>query len=269
MCVMPRTLTAVVTTLSLVLVACGGGSDEVAGPTTRLTLLPTTTTTVPPATTTTLVGEADATTTAATEPSADSTANATPDVTTTTEAPVTTTTEPVDPAVEALVLSEDGIGAAVFSGDPDGVVAFLSTFVGAPTGDTGWVDPFSISACAGTELRVVSFGSLRLTFGDVSPVLQGRRHFFAYTYGSYSYDGNATAVTDETPLGLLTANGVGLGTNLLSLEAAYPGLALNPADDFFPETFVVNDNFRGALSGLADDSIVVNMIGGQDCADPT
>ncbi len=261
---MPRILTAVVTALSLVLVACGGGSDEVAGPTTRLTLLPTTTTTEPPAVTSTLVDDSGATT-AVTEPPATTTAEAT----TTTEAPVTTTTEPVDPAVEALVLSEDGIGAAVFSGDPDGVVAFLSTFVGPPTADTGWVDPFSISACAGTELRVVSFGSLRLTFGDVSPVLEGRRHFFAYTYGSYSYDGNAVVVTDQTPPGLLTGTGVGLGTSLLSLEAAYPGLALNPADDFFPETFVVNDNLRGALSGLADDSIVVNIVGGQDCADPT
>ena len=265
---MPRNLTAVVTAVSLVLVACGSGSDDVAGPTTRLTLLPTTTTTQPPAVTTTLVDETDPTT-AATQPPADVTVNATAGATTTTEAPVTTTTEPVDPAVEALVLSEDGIGAAVFSGDPDGVVAFLSTFVGPPTADTGWVDPFSISACAGTELRVVSFGSLHLTFGDVSPVLEGRRHFFAYTYGSYTYDGSAVAVTDQAPPGLLTENGIGLGTSLLSLEAAYPGLALNPADDFFPETFVVNDNFRGALSGLADDSTVVNMVGGRDCADPT
>ncbi len=218
---MPRTLTAVATALTLVLVACGGGSDEVAGPTTRLTLLPTTTTTEPPAVTSMPVDDSDATT-AVTEPPAATTAEAT----TTTEAPATTTTEPVDPAVEALVLSEDGIGAAVFSGDPDGVVAFLSTFVGPPTADTGWVDPFSISACAGTELRVVSFGSLRLTFGDVSPVLEGRRHFFAYTYGSYSYDGSVVAVTDQTPPGLVTANGVGLGTGLLGLEAAYPGLEL-------------------------------------------
>ncbi len=264
---MPRSLTAVVTTLSLLLAACGsGGGDEVAGPTTRLTLLPTTTTTQPPETTSTVADGADddvETTTVTTV------ASTPPTETTTTEPPVTTTTVPVDPAVEALVLSEDGIGAAVFSGDPDGVVAFLATFVGPPTSDTGWVDPFDISACSGTELRVVSFGSLRLTFGDVSPVLEGRRHFFAYTYGTYAYDGTGVTATDQSPPGLVTDRGIGLGTSLLSLEASFPGLELNPADDFFPETFVVNDNFRGALTGLADDSTVVNIVGGQDCADPT
>ncbi len=265
---MPRSLTVAVTTLSLILVACGsGGGDEVAGPTTRLTLLPTTTTTEPPETTSTVADDADdgVETSAGTTVAPTSSA----ETATTTEPPVTTTTVPVDPAVEALVLTEDGIGAAVFSGDPEGVITFLSRFVGAPTADTGWVDPFDISACSGTELRVVSFGGLRLTFGDVSSILEGRRHFFAYTYGTYTYDGTSVTATDQTPPGLVTESGVGLGTNLLSLEAAYPGLELNPADDFFPETFVVNDNFRGALTGLADDSTVVNIVGGQDCADPT
>ncbi len=249
------------TALALALAACGGSDDGVAGPTTKLTLLPTTTTTQPLATTTTVETSTtvDPTTTLAAPPEASST----------TEAAPTTTTIPVDPAVEALVFSDDGIGAAVFSGDPDGVVAYLSSFVGPPTADTGWVDPFEISACAGTQLRVVSFGSLRLTFGDVSPVLEGRPHFFAYTYGAYNFDGTTVAVTDQTPLGLVTENGVSLGTDLIALEAAHPGLELNPSDDFFPETFVINDNLRGAINGLADDSVVVSIIGGQDCADPT
>jgi hypothetical protein len=247
--------------LALAVAACGGSDDGVAGPTTKLTLLPTTTTTQPVATTTTVE------TSATVEPT---TTLAVPtEVSTTSEPAPTTTAVPVDPAVAALVLSDDGIGAAVFSGDPDGVVAYLSSFVGPPTADTGWVDPFEISACAGTQLRVVSFGSLSLTFGDVSPVLQGRPHFFAYTYGAYNFDGTTVVVVDQTPPRLITENGVGLGTDLVALEAAHPGLELNPADDFFPETFVVNDNLRGAINGLADDSVVVSIIGGQDCADPT
>jgi hypothetical protein len=245
----------------LALAACGGSDDVVAGPTTRLTLLPTTTTTQPVATTTT----PETTSTSAAPTTVAPPAGAS----TTTELMPTTTAAPVDPTVEALVLSDEGIGAAVFSGDPDGVVAFLTSLVGPPTADTGWVDPFEISACAGTQLRVVSFGSLRLTFGDVSPVLEGRPHFFAYTYGAYTFDGVTVTVTDQTPAGLVTEDGVGLGTDLIALEAALPGLELNPSDDFFPETFVVNDNLRGALSGLADDSTVVQIVGGQDCADPT
>jgi hypothetical protein len=247
--------------LALALAACGGSDDGVAGPTTKLTLLPTTTTTQPVATTTTV----EASTTVETT----TTLTAPTEVSTTVETAPTTTAVPVDPAVAALVLSDEGIGAAVFSGDPDGVVSYLSSFVGPPTADTGWVDPFEISACAGTQLRVVSFGSLSLTFGDVSPVLQGRPHFFAYTYGAYNFDGSTVVVTNQTPPGLITENGVGLGTDLVALEAAHPGLELNPADDFFPETFVVNDNLRGAINGLADDSVVVSIIGGQDCADPT
>ena len=246
----------------LALTACGGSDDTVAGPTTRLTLLPTTTTTEPVLTTTT---EAAPVTTLAVTTSPAPPAEAS----TTTDAAPPTTAAPVDPAVEALVLSDEGIGAAVFSGDPDGVVAYLSSFVGPPTADTGWVDPFDISACAGTQLRVVSFGSLRLTFGDVSPVLEGRPHFFAYTYGDYDFDGVTVTVTDQTPEALVTENGVGLGTDLVALEAVHPGIELNPSDDFFPETFVINDNLRGALSGLADDSTVVQIVGGQDCADPT
>ncbi len=249
------------TALALALAACGGSDGTVAGPTTKLTLLPTTTTTEPVATTTPVE------TSTTVEPT--TTLAVLVEATTTTEALPTTTAAPVDPVVETLVLSDEGIGAAVFSGDPDGVVAFLSSFVGPPTADTGWVDPFEISACAGTQLRVVSFGSLHLTFGDVSPILQGRPHFFAYTYGAYDYDGTTAAVTDQSPPGLVTENGVGLGTDLIALEAAYPGLELNPSDDFFPETFVVNDNLRGAVNGLADDSVVVSIIGGQDCADPT
>lgn len=249
------------TALLLVLAACGGSDDTVAGPTTRLTLLPTTTTTEPVETTTT----AEPTTTLA-----PTTTVVVPTETTTTPPPEpTTTAEPVDPAREALVLSDQGIGAAVFSGDPDGVVSYLTSFIGAPTADTGWVDPFDISACAGSQLRVVSFGSLHLTFGDVSPVLEGRLHFFAYTYGDYGYDGATVSVVDQTPTGLVTANGVGLGTDLVALEAVHPGLVLNPSDAFFPETFAVNDNLRGVLSGLADDSTVVRLIGGHDCADPT
>lgn len=247
---------------TLVASACSGSEGEAdAGPTTRLTLLPTTTQAPATTTTTTLAPTTTVALTLVTAPP--STAS------TTSLAP--TTTEPVDPLVEALELSDEGIGAAVFSGDPEGVVTYLSSFAGPPTEDTGWVDPFSISACAGTELRVVSWGSLRLTFGDVSPILDGRRHFFAYTYGSYSWDPatSTVAVVDQTPVGLRTDTGVGLGTTVVALEGAYPGLELNPSDDFFPETYFVNDNMRGALSGLADDSTVVSIIGGADCADPT
>jgi len=253
--------------------ACAGGDDSTAAQptTTKLTLLPAmTTTTVPPTTeapreselvhdttTTIITATTTATTTAMTSPA------------TTTALIVLAIPADTEPIVEALRLSDDGIGAAVFTGEPEGVIAYLSSFIGAPTGDTGWVDPFEISACSGSELRIVSWGGLQLTFGDVSKVLQGRRHFFSYIYGQYSFDGVATTQLDATPPGLLTVEGVGLGTPIIEVESTYPGLTINPADDFVPPNFVVNDNFRGFVAGLADDSPVVQLIGGPNCADPT
>jgi hypothetical protein len=254
--------------------ACGGGDDGNAAQTTttKLTLLPTTTTTNVPPTTDAPRDSAfvqDTTTTF----SASTTTTLTAPVNTTTALAETTisggTASPVGPAVEALRLSDDGIGAAVFTGEPEGVIAYLTSFIGAPTGDTGWVDPFEISACSGSELRIVSWGALQLTFGDVSKVLQGRRHFFSYRYGLYRFDGGAAAQLDATPTGLLTVEGVGLGTPIIEVESAYRGLMLNPADDFVPPNFVVNDNFRGFVAALADDSPVVQLIGGPSCEIPT
>ncbi len=247
--------------VGLLAVSCGSSEDtSIATSSTKLTLLPTTTTST---TTTTTVPETTSTTSPAT------TVATTSGASTTAPPVISTTTTTTDPVKSALVLGDDGIGAAVFSGDPDSVVTYFSSLLGPPSSDTGWVDPFEISACAGSELRVVAWGSLRLTFGDVSPVLEGRRHFFSYTYGNYSYDGTTVTPVDQSPDGLTTTAGVGLGTDLVAVEAAYPAVALNPPDDFFPETFNVNDNLRGALTGLADDSFVVSIIGGFDCADPT
>jgi len=252
-----------------VCVACSGSEDRNALQTTstKLTLLPAMTT-VPSTTevpresglveetTTTLV----ATTTLAPQTTSTGLVVST----------IPTTTVPGAPAiVDALRLSDDGIGAALFTGAPDGVITYLSSFIGAATGDTGWVDPFEISACSGTELRIVSWGALQLTFGDVSKVLQGRRHFFSFAYGQYSFDGVDAVQVDATPAGLLTVEGVGLGTPIIEVESVYPGLVINPADDFVPPNFVVNDNFRGFVAGLADDSPVVQIIGGPNCADPT
>ncbi|MFT4773366.1 MAG: hypothetical protein ACI83Y_000775 [Candidatus Azotimanducaceae bacterium] len=256
------------------LAACGGGDvgNAAQTTTTKLTLLPTTTTTNVPSATEAPRDSAlvqDTTTTF----SASTTTTLTAPVNTTTALAETTisgdTAAQADPAVEALRLSDDGIGAAVFTGEPEGVIAYLTSFIGAPTGDTGWVDPFEISACSGSELRIVSWGALQLTFGDVSKVLQGRRHFFSYRYGLYSFDGGAAAQLDATPTGLLTVEHVGLGTPIIEVESAYRGLMLNPADDFVPPNFVVNDNFRGFVAGLADDSPVVQLIGGPSCETPT
>jgi hypothetical protein len=163
-----------------------------------------------------------------------------------------------DPAVAELLLSGDGIGTAGFGADPDGVIEYLNSYLGPPTNDTGWIDPLSIGLCAGDELRQVSWGVLTLLFGDVSEVVQGRRHFFGYTYGDQREIGAA-------PVGLQTTRGVAIGSRVVDVRAAYPAVTINPEDDFTPPFFFVNDSLRGFLTGVTDDATVTAILGGGDC----
>ncbi len=238
---MNRRLIAGLAVLGLAATACGGSDESASETTTEFTLLPTTT---PPVTTATTATTSTTSTTAPT--------------TSTTSTIVQTSTTVVDPAVLALVLSGDGIGTAGFGAEPDGVIAYLNSYLGEPTNDTGWVDPLTIGICSGTELRRVSWGVLTLLFGDVSSVVQGRRHFFGYTYGDQAEIG-------ADPVGLTTSRGVMIGSRVVDVTAAYPAVQIFPEDDFTPPVFVVNDSLRGFLTGVDDAATVTAIIGGDDC----
>ncbi len=243
-----RRVVAGVGVAGLLLVACASDDDSSSvddgATTTRLTLIPTTTTTTVAATTTTTSTTTTSTTTTST--------------TSTTTTLVQPTTTEADPAITELILTTVGIGSAEFGADPDGVIGYISAFLGDPTDDTNWVDPFTIGPCSGNEIRLVSWGVLTLTFGDVSNVVQGRRHFYAYTYGDESQIGLA-------PIGLETDRGLTVGSRVIDLVTLYPGVTLNPEDDFISSNFYVNDNLRGFLTGLADDDTATVILGGIGC----
>jgi hypothetical protein len=224
-------------------VGCAGSDDSASTSSTQFTLLPTSTTIETTTTSTT------STTIAAT--------STTVETTTTTTVAAAPTTAPNE-AVADLVLSGDGIGTAGFGADPDGVISYLSSYLGDPTNDTGWIDPLTIGLCSGEELRRVSWGVLTLLFGDVSTVVQGRRHFFGYTYGD-------TAEIGAEPVGLITSRGVQIGSRVIDVVAAYPAVTINPEDDFTPPFFFVNDSLRGFLTGVDDDATVTAILGGDDC----
>jgi hypothetical protein len=242
MSVMIRRLPALLAVGALAVTACGGSDDDTAS-TTEFTLLPPTT--VAPTTSSTTTTMAPTTTAAPT----------TTEATTTT---VATSTTVADPAVSELLLSGDGIGTAGFGADPDGVVEYMNSYLGPPSNDTGWIDPLTIGLCSGDELRQVSWGVLTLLFGDVSDVVQGRRHFFGYGYGEQGEIGNA-------PVGLQTTRGVMIGSRVVDVRAAYPAVTINPEDDFTPPFFFVNDSLRGYLTGVSDDATVTAILGGGDC----
>ena len=240
MSVMIRRTCALLLAGGLILAACGGSDDDTAS-TTEFTLV------VPTSSTSTSTTSTTSTTTSTT--------------TTTTLAPTTTvapSTTVADPAVSELLLSGDGIGTAGFGADPNGVVEYINSYLGPPTNDTGWIDPLTIGLCSGDELRQVSWGVLTLLFGDVSEVVEGRRHFFGYGYGEQGEIGSA-------PVGLQTTRGVMIGSRVVDVRAAYPAATINPEDDFTPPFFFVNDSLRGFLTGVSDDATVTAILGGGDC----
>jgi hypothetical protein len=232
-----------VASLLVVGAACSNGGEDEADTVPEITLI-TTTTEAPPPT------EATTTTTTTT-----TTTSTTTTTTTTTVAPTTTQ----DPGLD-IDLRIDGIGSALFGAEPEGVIAFLSRLIGPPTADTGYVNPFEIGPCGGTQLRLVSWGVLTLQFGDASVVTEGPLHFFAYTYGREDSIGGE-------PVGLETPEGITVGSRVVDLRAAYPNVQLLPEDDFFPAQFIVSDNLRGLMTGLGDDDTVTVITGGVPCAE--
>ncbi len=238
-----RTALAIVAAAIVLLAACGGSGDgdgEAPESTPVFTLLPTTTSSTTTTSTTT------------------TTTTSTTSTTTTTTIVVDTTAVVVDPAIDELVLSGEGIGTAGFGADADGVIDYIRSYFGAADNDTGWIDPLSIGLCEGDELRRVSWGVLTLQFSDVSNIVQGRRHFSAYTYGDQAEIGGA-------PVGLHTTRGIAIGSRVVDVRAAYPAATINPEDDFSPPFFYVNDSLRGFLTGVEDEATVTAILGGEDC----
>lgn len=205
-----------------------------------------TSTTAPAATTTTTIPVTTAAPTSTTS-------------STTTSTSSTTTSTTLAPGAE-LILRPNGLGDAAFGADPDGVIAYVKSIIGAPTVDTGWVDPLSVGACPGTEFRQVTWGDLILEFTDQSGVTSGRRHFFAYQYGP-------TFGAQISPAGLKTDAGIGVGSTVAELTATYPGVVINPGDEFGGPNFFINDGLAGFLTGVNPTDTVKSILGGQGCGE--
>ncbi|MCU1359826.1 MAG: hypothetical protein JWN99_1115 [Ilumatobacteraceae bacterium] len=249
-----RLVTAAALFVAIATVAGCGGDDAPAAvavttSTIRMTPITAAPETLPPVT------AAPSTTAAPTSTAAPTTTEAAP--TATDEASTTSTT--VSPAV-ALVLRDDGLGDADFGDDPDSVIQYVNSIVGAPTADSGWADPLeSFGVCPGSEVRGVTWGDLQLLFSDESVVASGRRHFFNYVYGP-AYG------TSITPAGMRTAEGIGVGTKVADLRAAYPDVQVYPEEIYGPY-FVVNGNLSGFLTGVTDSDTIISFIGGIGCGE--
>ncbi|MFK7918832.1 MAG: hypothetical protein AB8G14_12185 [Ilumatobacter sp.] len=281
--------------VALSIAACGGGSDEADISIPEITLI--TTTTEPPVfeagdDDTVTSDDASDVSVASTEEPADSepvdsadpsdpaatsddsdapVETATPTTATpTTETPITATpttgaptTEPTPETTQPpiggdFVLGASGLGAVQFGADPEGTITFVSSLLGAPTFDTGWVPPFDIGPCGGSQVRQVSWNDLLLEFGDVSDITEGRDHLYAYYYGR-------VGTSTPSPAGFTTADGVGVGSTVAELIAANPATEFRQGDDFIEPNFSISNSLAGLLSGLADDDVIEVFIGGLPC----
>ncbi len=222
----------------MVAFAAAGCSDESSSADTTTTVAATTTTvavtttTAPPATTSTT-----STTTSTTMP------------------PVTTTTIA---KVKGLPLSASGLGAALFDADADGVVDYVNSILGIPTTDSGWVDATANGiGCPGTEIRFVDWNDLSLFFTDDITAI---RHFAAYTYGP-AFGANIS------PFGLSTDAGIGVGSSIAELRAAYPAVNIAPEDEFSGPSFEIENGLRGVLTGTDDTDVILSFVGGFGCGE--
>jgi len=164
--------------------------------------------------------------------------------------------------VKGLEISGDGLGGALFGAEADGVVAYVSSILGDPTNDSGWEDPLAIgAACTGTTVRFVDWNDLQLFFTDDSPAAQGLRHFAAFNYGP-AVDG---AVLN--PNGLVTDNGVGVGTTVEFLRASYPKVQISPGDDIGGPSFFISEGLSGFLSGTSSSDVIISFVGGYGCGE--
>jgi hypothetical protein len=218
----------------LTLAACGGGggSDD--------TLAPLVTTGAP---------------TATTVPTSTTSTSSTSSTSTTTSTTTTTVVEGAE-----LFLRSDGLGSIRFGVEPDGVVDYVSSLLGDPDSDTGYIDSLSeFGTCPGTEVRGVRWGDLLLLFGDESDFDSGRRHFYQWQFGPQT----------ESPLrpnGPLTDGGIGLGSTVADIRTVYPDVEIFD-DEIFGPGFELEPLLWGTLTDDADSGRVIALVGGTPCGE--
>lgn len=248
----PRLLFA----LALTLGACSNSRDSSSTTSAETT---TTTTTEAPTTTETSTTTTDAPTTTRASTTTSST-TATTSTTSTTIEPTTTSVAPTSAVVPPSVpLRTDGFSGVAFGTDAETAIAAFTAELGAPSEDTGWVEPLAISTCGGTQARRLSWGALSMVFGDQSPYLQGSPHFHGWSYGTVDGLG-------AEPVGLVTEQDIGLGDTVADLRAIYPGVTVTPGEEGLIETtFSIDGSLGGLLTGDTDGDTVTVLSAGPYC----
>ncbi|MGI9666588.1 MAG: hypothetical protein ACR2N2_05735 [Acidimicrobiia bacterium] len=234
------------------------GDDTSSTTTTTVEAIDTTTTTTVADTTTTT--ERETTTTTVVE----STTTTTVEATTTTVPTTTTSVLPPD----TLELNDEGLQAGAswvpFGTMDEDTITAVSSVLGSPTHDSGWVDSFSVyGTCPPPVVRGVHWDSFTVLFTQANTDFwsAGVPHFFAWYYTS-------------VPPDLATTLDLRIGDTLQRVEDLYggPDLVINE-DPFDPNggiwlyDMVGWTGMYGYLDGLSATSLVLSINGGQGCGE--
>ncbi len=166
-----------------------------------------------------------------------------------------------------VALEADGLGVVDFGTDPETTVATLSDLLGAPAGDTGWIEPFSVwGTCPVSSLRVVTWGNLDVLLTqstETYALSPGTPHFFNWRTPALSGSGSDV---------LRTPAGIGIGSTVADLGAAYGADAPLEFNDVYESwDFYLDDGSAAGLSGVASGSepgdTVTFMQAGVTCGD--
>ncbi len=253
--------------IGLIAVQLTGGEDAGA-PTTLIDASSTTSsvTTAPPVTTSTAVPTTTSTTLAATTTS-EATTTTVAETTTTSEATTTTTTQQAE-----LILERDGLDAVDFGSSPQATITVVTTILGQdPDVDTGWIDAFDnpYGTCPPPLIRGVEWGILTALFtqAETEFASSGTEHFFAYTYAPQPSKPGAG------PHGLVTAEGIGLGSTRTQLEGAYGDRVEIFDNEVFGTFFQIDADFAsdealgGVMTGPQATAQVASILGGLGCGE--
>ena len=167
----------------------------------------------------------------------------------------TTTTDTAPLAT--LELTDEGLGDVLVGFPPDVVISDISALFGSPDLDSDWLlaEPNTYGSCPGQFMRAVGWGSLVTIFVNDSADPLGER-FFTYTYG-YDYEENQGGV-DPRGLGLTTERGIGIGSTVDELQAAYNDAVTVAGDSALDLwSFEIEGS---ALSGLLDGPEGSNLV---------
>jgi hypothetical protein len=153
-----------------------------------------------------------------------------------------------------------------FGTDDDETVAALVAVLGEPTTDSGWIPAWGdYGVCPDPQVRAVEWDALITLYTNAETDFwfpAGTEHFFSFNY-----------LADDSPPNLMTPEGIGIGSTLGELEAAYPGeieideAFFDPALGFWSYRLGGWTGLWGYASGQADTSTITSINGGRGCGE--